>query len=53
VQSIGAVFRRGDSLRAALDAVLTSPVGQGVCVDSEGKAVGIVDHSMLAGVLNP
>jgi len=53
VQSIGAVFRRGDSLRAALDAVLTSPVGQGVCVDAEGKAVGVVDHSMLAGVLNP
>jgi len=28
-------------------------VGQGVCVDAEGKAVGVVDHSMLAGVLNP
>ena len=24
---VGAVFQQGDSLRAALDAVLTSPVG--------------------------
>ncbi|HEY3004366.1 MAG TPA: ABC transporter ATP-binding protein [Kribbellaceae bacterium] len=48
---VGAVFHRTDSLRAALDAVLTSPVGQGVCVDGNGKAVGVIDHTMLAGVL--
>ncbi|TWD80253.1 osmoprotectant transport system ATP-binding protein [Kribbella amoyensis] len=48
---VGAVFHRGDSLRAALDAVLTSPVGQGVCVDDDGKAVGAVDQAILAGAL--
>jgi osmoprotectant transport system ATP-binding protein len=48
---VGAVFRRSDSLRAALDSVLTSPVGQGICVDETGKAVGVIDHRMLAGVL--
>ncbi len=48
---IGATFTRKDSMRAALDAVLTSPTGQGVCVDENGKAVGVVDHAILAGVL--
>ncbi len=49
---VGAVFHREDSLRAVLDAVLTSPVGKGVCVDETGKAVGVVDHETLAGVLH-
>jgi osmoprotectant transport system ATP-binding protein len=49
---VGAVFRRDDSLRAVMDAVLTSPVGKGVCVDETGKAVGVVDHASLAGVLH-
>jgi osmoprotectant transport system ATP-binding protein len=53
VQPVGAVFHRSDSLRAALDAVLTSPVGQGVCVDEQGKAVGVIDHEVLAEVLRP
>jgi osmoprotectant transport system ATP-binding protein len=48
---VGAVFRRTDSLRAAFDAVLTSPVGQGVCVDDTGRAIGVIDHALLAGVL--
>jgi osmoprotectant transport system ATP-binding protein len=48
---VGAVFKRTDSLRAALDAVLTSPVGQGLCVDDTGRAVGVIDHAVLAGVL--
>jgi osmoprotectant transport system ATP-binding protein len=48
---IGATFTRSDSLRAALDAVLTSPTGQGVCVDEAGKATGIVDHALLAETL--
>ncbi len=51
VLPLGAVFRRGDSLRAALDAVLTSPVGQGVCVDESGKALGAIDQAGLAGAL--
>jgi osmoprotectant transport system ATP-binding protein len=51
MQPIGAVFRQGDSLRAALDAVLTSPNGWGVCVDDTGKAVGVVDQSIVAEAL--
>jgi osmoprotectant transport system ATP-binding protein len=45
---VGATFQRGDSLRAALDAVLTSPVGKGVCVDESGKAVGVIEYAALA-----
>ncbi|MFC9694091.1 ABC transporter ATP-binding protein [Kribbella sp. NPDC056951] len=48
VEPIGATFQRGDSLRAALDAVLTSPVGKGVCVDEAGKAVGVIEYAALA-----
>ncbi len=36
-----------------MDSVLTSPVGQGVCVDEAGKAVGVIDYTALAGVLKP
>lgn len=50
---VGAVFQRSDSLRAAMDAVLTSPVGQGVCVDEAGKPVGVIDYTGLTGVLRP
>jgi osmoprotectant transport system ATP-binding protein len=49
---VGAVFHKHDSLRAAFDAVLTSPVGQGVCVDDSGRAVGVVDHGLLAAVVH-
>jgi len=48
---IGATFTRSDSVRAALDAVLTSPTGQGICVDGDGKALGVVDHALLAETL--
>jgi osmoprotectant transport system ATP-binding protein len=48
---VGAVFKRGDSLRAALDAVLTSPTGSGVCVDDAGKAIGVIDQSTVAEAL--
>jgi osmoprotectant transport system ATP-binding protein len=48
---VGATFTRRDSVRAALDAVLTSPTGQGICVDEEGKALGVVDHAILAEAL--
>jgi osmoprotectant transport system ATP-binding protein len=50
---VGATFQRGDSLRATMDAVLTSPVGKGVCVDEAGKAVGVIDYVALSGVLRP
>jgi osmoprotectant transport system ATP-binding protein len=48
---LGAVFKRGDSLRAALDAVLTSPTGCGVCVDDDGKAIGVIDQAGVAEAL--
>ncbi|HET6740892.1 MAG TPA: ABC transporter ATP-binding protein [Kribbella sp.] len=51
LQPLGAVFKRGDSLRAALDAVLTSPTGLGVVVDDEGRAVGVVDQGTVAEAL--
>jgi osmoprotectant transport system ATP-binding protein len=51
MQPVGAVFKQGDSLRGALDAVLTSPTGWGVCVDDDGKAVGVVDQLIVAEAL--
>ncbi|MFF0339510.1 ABC transporter ATP-binding protein [Kribbella sp. NPDC004875] len=48
---LGAVYKRGDSLRAALDAVLTSPTGRGVCVGDDGKAIGVIDQATVAEVL--
>jgi osmoprotectant transport system ATP-binding protein len=51
LQPLGAVFKRGDSLRAALDAVLTSPTGLGVVVDDEGRALGVVDQGTVAEAL--
>ncbi len=48
LEPVGATFQRGDSLRAALDAVLTSPVGKGVCVDESGKAVGVIEYAALS-----
>ncbi|MGW6201217.1 ABC transporter ATP-binding protein [Kribbella sp. NPDC055110] len=48
---VGAVFKRGDSLRAALDAVLTSPNGRGICVDDDGKAIGVIDQATVAEAL--
>jgi osmoprotectant transport system ATP-binding protein len=53
LEPLGAVFKRGDSLRAALDAVLTSPNGLGVVVDDEGRAVGVVDQGSVAEALRP
>ncbi|MEV0801354.1 ABC transporter ATP-binding protein [Kribbella sp. NPDC050281] len=53
MQPLGAVFTRGDSLRAALDAVLTSPSGYGVCVDDAGRAIGVVDQAIVAEALRP
>jgi osmoprotectant transport system ATP-binding protein len=48
---LGAVFKRGDSLRAALDAVLTSPTGSGVVVDADGKAIGVINQATVAEAL--
>jgi osmoprotectant transport system ATP-binding protein len=36
----GSLYRRGDSLRRALDAALSAPSGLGVTVDDDGRTVG-------------
>ncbi|MFC0624693.1 ABC transporter ATP-binding protein [Kribbella deserti] len=51
VKPLGASFQRSDSLRAALDSVLTSPVGHGVCVDEGGKPVGVIGYAAFSGAL--
>lgn len=38
----GSLFRRGQSLREALDSVLSSPSGWGVAVDEDGVALGML-----------
>ncbi|UVJ41644.1 ABC transporter ATP-binding protein [Arthrobacter sp. CJ23] len=38
----GSLFRRGDTLRRALDAALSSPSGLGVAVDDDGKVAGVL-----------
>ncbi len=38
----GTLIRPGGTLRAALDAALSSPSGDGVAVDADGRALGIV-----------
>lgn len=38
----GSLYKRGDSLRRALDAALSAPSGLGVTVDDDGRVVGVV-----------
>ncbi|WP_104117299.1 ABC transporter ATP-binding protein [Arthrobacter sp. B1805] len=38
----GSLYTRGDTLRRALDAALSSPSGLGVAVDADGRALGVV-----------
>jgi osmoprotectant transport system ATP-binding protein len=38
----GSLFRKGDTLRRALDAALSSPSGLGVAVDGDGKVAGVL-----------
>jgi osmoprotectant transport system ATP-binding protein len=44
---VGATFTAQDSLRVATDAVISSPVGIAVRVDSRGVADGIITHGSL------
>ncbi|NQX13050.1 ABC transporter ATP-binding protein [Microbacteriaceae bacterium VKM Ac-2855] len=44
---IGATFTNRDSLRGVTDAVISSPVGIAVRVDTEGIADGIITHESL------
>ncbi|NJC23057.1 osmoprotectant transport system ATP-binding protein [Arthrobacter pigmenti] len=38
----GSLYRKGDSLRRALDAALSAPSGLGVTVDDDGRVLGVV-----------
>jgi osmoprotectant transport system ATP-binding protein len=45
---LGTTFTPDQSLRAALDGALASPTGEAVCVDGDGRFVGVVNHSEIA-----
>ena len=38
----GSLFHKGETLRRALDAALSSPSGLGVAVDAEGRVAGVI-----------
>jgi len=45
---VGTTFTAEQSLRAALDGALASPTGEAVCVDADGRFVGVVNHAEIA-----
>ncbi|RAX44887.1 ABC transporter ATP-binding protein [Arthrobacter sp. AQ5-06] len=47
----GSLFRPGETLRRALDSALSSPSGQGVAVDGDGRVVGTVRAQEVLGVI--
>jgi osmoprotectant transport system ATP-binding protein len=47
----GSLFRPGESLRRALDAALSSPSGQGVAVDGDGRVLGTVRAQEVLAVI--
>ncbi|MEC5181412.1 ABC transporter ATP-binding protein [Arthrobacter sp. CG_A4] len=47
----GSLFRKGDTLRRALDAALSSPSGLGVAVDSEGRVAGVIKADEVLAVI--
>jgi osmoprotectant transport system ATP-binding protein len=47
----GSLYRRGDSLRLALDAALSSPSGLGVAVDDGGRLAGVVHAPEVLGLI--
>jgi osmoprotectant transport system ATP-binding protein len=46
--ALGTTFTPEQSLRAALDGALASPTGEAVCVDDDGRFVGVVNHTEIA-----
>ena len=44
----GTVAKEDDSLRAALDAALTSSDGRAVCVDDEGTPIGVITQAEIS-----
>lgn len=47
----GSLYRRGDSLRRALDAALSAPSGLGVAVDDDGRVIGVVRASEVLDLI--
>ncbi len=48
----GSLYRRGDTLRQALDAGLSSPSGRGVAVDDDGRVVGVVQPAEILELID-
>ncbi|CAN7457176.1 ATP-binding cassette domain-containing protein [Arthrobacter sp. LjRoot14] len=47
----GSLFRKGDTLRRALDAALSSPSGLGVAVDADGRFAGVLKADEVLAVI--
>ncbi|MCB5294561.1 ABC transporter ATP-binding protein [Arthrobacter sp. SO3] len=47
----GSLFRKGDTLRRALDAALSSPSGLGVAVDADGRVAGVIAAEEVLAVI--
>ncbi|MFF1382555.1 ABC transporter ATP-binding protein [Arthrobacter sp. NPDC058288] len=47
----GSLFRKGDTLRRALDAALSSPSGLGVAVDADGRLAGVLKADEVLAVI--
>ncbi|WP_427129968.1 ABC transporter ATP-binding protein [Pseudarthrobacter sp. S9] len=48
----GSLFRKGDTLRRALDAALSSPSGLGVAVDADGRVAGVITAAEVLAVID-
>lgn len=47
----GSLFRKGETLRRALDAALSSPSGLGVAVDADGRFAGVLRADEVLAVI--
>jgi osmoprotectant transport system ATP-binding protein len=48
VHPLGGTFYPDESVLAALDAAILSPPGLAVCLDDDGKTLGVVSHTEIA-----
>ena len=48
----GSLFRKGETLRRALDAALSSPSGLGVAVDADGRVAGVITAAEVLAVID-
>ena len=51
VHPLGGTFYPDESVLAALDAAILSPPGLAVCLDDDGKTLGVVSHTEIARYL--